>query len=134
MADQMAVYERRLASGKGTAYKEECAKLREEVAALQEENSALQYEIDNLNKVASYVGSRVAKVLVGARRANNYNSSLVAELKRWNRKLEVRSLTPLWYTITPCFCSSCSSEAFPGFKATPIVCMMSLFLFCSCQP
>lgn len=63
---------------------------------LQEENSALQYEIDNLNKVASYVGSRVAKVLVGARRANNYNSSLVAELKRWNRKLEVRCPLAAW--------------------------------------
>jgi predicted RNase H-like nuclease (RuvC/YqgF family) len=91
MSEQVSIYERRLASGKG-AYKEECMKLREEVALLQEENSALQYEIDNLNKVASYVGSRVAKVLVGARRANNYNSSLVAELKRWNRKLEVKPL------------------------------------------
>eukprot|EP00884_Botryococcus_braunii_P023669 jgi/Botrbrau1/9987/Bobra.0012s0076.2 len=90
MSEQVSIYERRLATGKG-AYKEECMKLREEVALLQEENSALQYEIDNLNKVASYVGSRVAKVLVGARRANNYNSSLVAELKRWNRKLEVEN-------------------------------------------
>ena len=35
------------------------------------------------------MGNRVAKVLVGARRANNYNSQLVGELKRWNRRLEV---------------------------------------------
>jgi len=34
------------------------------------------------------VGNRVARVLVGARRANNYNAALVGELKRWNRKLE----------------------------------------------
>lgn len=41
-----------------------------------------------VNKVATVVASRVAKVLVGARRSSNNNTALVAELKRWNRKLE----------------------------------------------
>ena len=50
-----------------------------------------------MNRVASYVGSRVAKVLAGARRANNYNAALVGELKRWNRKLEVDIALPLSY-------------------------------------
>ena len=45
--------------------------------------------MEHMNRVANYVGARVAKVLVGARRANNYNAALVGELKRWNRKLEV---------------------------------------------
>ena len=38
--------------------------------------------------MATVVASRVAKVLVGARRSSNNNTALVAELKRWNRKLE----------------------------------------------
>lgn len=60
---------------------------------MRTENAQLSSEIEQLNKVASYVGNRVAKVLVGARRANNYNSQLVGELKRWNRRLEVRDCT-----------------------------------------
>ncbi len=38
--------------------------------------------------MATIVASRVAKVLVGARRSSNNNTQLVTELKRWNRKLE----------------------------------------------
>ena len=34
------------------------------------------------------MASRVAKVLLGARRSSNNNTQLVTELKRWNRKLE----------------------------------------------
>ena len=57
-------------------------------ARLLQENQRLRLELDALNRTASYVGNRVARVLVGARRANNYNAALVGELKRWNRKLE----------------------------------------------
>ena len=56
---------------------------------LKEENVQLSNEMEQLNKVASYVGNRVAKVLVGARKSNNYNAALIGELKRWNRRLEV---------------------------------------------
>lgn len=64
--------------------------LQEENRALRQDNQTLAGEVEQMNRVASYVGSRVAKVLAGARRANNYNAALVGELKRWNRKLEVR--------------------------------------------
>ncbi len=63
--------------------------LQEENKALRQDNATLAGEVEQMNRVASYVGSRVAKVLAGARRANNYNAALVGELKRWNRKLEV---------------------------------------------
>lgn len=63
--------------------------LQEENRALRGDNATLAGEVEQMNRVASYVGSRVAKVLAGARRANNYNAALVGELKRWNRKLEV---------------------------------------------
>ena len=65
---------------------------------LRGDNSALAAEVEQMNRVASYVGSRVARVLAGARRTNNYNAALVGELKRWNRKLEVCSscLPCLW--------------------------------------
>jgi hypothetical protein len=63
--------------------------LQEENRALRTDNSTLATEMEQMNRVASYVGSRVARVLAGARRANNYNAALVGELKRWNRKLEV---------------------------------------------
>lgn len=62
----------------------------EEIRALRSDNAALAGEVEQMNRVASYVGSRVAKVLAGARRANNYNAALVGELKRWNKRLEVR--------------------------------------------
>lgn len=68
--------------------------LQEENKSLRQDNATLAGEVEQMNRVASYVGSRVAKVLAGARRANNYNAALVGELKRWNRKLEVgRCLT-----------------------------------------
>lgn len=60
----------------------------EENALLRRNNGALAGELEQMNRVASYVGSRVARVLAGARRANNANAALVGELKRWNRKLE----------------------------------------------
>ena len=63
--------------------------LQDENKALRQDNATLAGEVEQMNRVASYVGSRVAKVLAGARRANNYNAALVGELKRWNRKLEV---------------------------------------------
>ena len=63
--------------------------LQDENRTLRQDNTTLQGEVEQMNRVASYVGSRVAKVLAGARRANNYNAALVGELKRWNRKLEV---------------------------------------------
>ncbi len=63
--------------------------LQEENKSLRQDNATLAGEVEQMNRVASYVGSRVAKVLAGARRANNYNAALVGELKRWNRKLEV---------------------------------------------
>lgn len=69
-----------------------CLQLRtvqEENRVLRGDNSALAAEVEQMNRVASYVGSRVARVLAGARRTNNYNAALVGELKRWNRKLEV---------------------------------------------
>ncbi len=68
--------------------------LQEENKALRQDNQTLAGEVEQMNRVASYVGSRVAKVLAGARRANNYNAALVGELKRWNRKLEVLLLLP----------------------------------------
>ena len=71
--------------------------LQEENRALRQDNTTLQGEVEQMNRVASYVGSRVAKVLAGARRANNYNAALVGELKRWNRKLEVNTALPLTY-------------------------------------
>lgn len=72
--------------------------LQEENRALRQDNTTLQGEVEQMNRVASYVGSRVAKVLAGARRANNYNAALVGELKRWNRKLEVDIVLPLRYS------------------------------------
>ena len=71
--------------------------LQEENRTLRQDNTTLQGEVEQMNRVASYVGSRVAKVLAGARRANNYNAALVGELKRWNRKLEVDIVLPLRY-------------------------------------
>lgn len=68
--------------------------LQEENKSLRQDNATLAGEVEQMNRVASYVGSRVAKVLAGARRANNYNAALVGELKRWNRKLEVCSGIP----------------------------------------
>ena len=68
--------------------------LQEENKSLRQDNATLAGEVEQMNRVASYVGSRVAKVLAGARRANNYNAALVGELKRWNRKLEV------WNSVT----------------------------------
>ena len=65
--------------------------LAEENRVLRADNTSLAGELEQMNRVASYVGSRVARVLAGARRANNYNAALVGELKRWNRKLEVRA-------------------------------------------
>ena len=73
--------------------------LQEENKALRADNATLAGEVEQMNRVASYVGSRVAKVLAGARRANNYNAALVGELKRWNRKLEVDMALPLSF---PC--------------------------------
>ena len=69
--------------------------LQEENKSLRQDNATLAGEVEQMNRVASYVGSRVAKVLAGARRANNYNAALVGELKRWNRKLEVRNSVTL---------------------------------------
>ena len=71
--------------------------LQDENRTLRQDNTTLQGEVEQMNRVASYVGSRVAKVLAGARRANNYNAALVGELKRWNRKLEVGVVLPLKY-------------------------------------
>jgi uncharacterized protein (UPF0335 family) len=69
----------------------EISRLRDEVSTLFRENHGLRGEVDKLNQVASFVGARVAKVLAGARKANAYNATVAAELKRWNRKLEAEN-------------------------------------------
>ena len=71
----------------------------EENALLRRNNGALAGELEQMNRVASYVGSRVARVLAGARRANNANAALVGELKRWNRKLEVRGVGAIGWPV-----------------------------------
>ena len=76
--------------------------LQEENKALRADNATLAGEVEQMNRVASYVGSRVAKVLAGARRANNYNAALVGELKRWNRKLEVYGYVALLQVCARC--------------------------------
>ena len=81
--------------------------LAEENRVLRADNATLSGELEQMNRVASYVGSRVARVLAGARRANNYNAALVGELKRWNRKLEARGY-PAWGILgRPCACALC---------------------------
>ncbi|KAK9863522.1 hypothetical protein WJX84_012268 [Apatococcus fuscideae] len=105
LQEQIAQLERRILTGKAPmpgAGKEkdgaedgrdkssqtELRRLRLEHTTLLKENQRLSYEIYEVNKVATLVASRVAKVLVGARRSSNFNSALTTELKRWNRKLE----------------------------------------------
>lgn len=56
---------------------------------LREEKAKLQAEMDKVTKVATLVGSRLARLVMDARRSSTGNTQLVDELKRYNRRLEV---------------------------------------------
>ena len=58
---------------------------------LREEKARLQAEMDKVTKVATLVGSRLARLVMDARRSSTGNTQLVEELKRYNRRLEVPS-------------------------------------------
>lgn len=45
--------------------------------------------MEKVTKVATLVGSRMARLVVDARRNASGNTQLVEELKRYNRRLEV---------------------------------------------
>ena len=47
--------------------------------------------MDKVTKVATVVGGRLAKLVMDARRNASGNTQLVEELKRYNRRLEVRA-------------------------------------------
>ena len=48
----------------------------------------MQSEMDKVTKVATLVGSRLARLVMDARRSTTGNTQLVEELKRYNRRLE----------------------------------------------
>ena len=56
---------------------------------LREEKGRLQSEMEKVTKVATLVGSRLARLVMDARRSTSGNGQLVEELKRYNRRLEV---------------------------------------------
>ena len=60
--------------------------------ALKDERQKLQAEMDKVTKVATVVGGRLAKLVMDARRNASGNTQLVEELKRYNRRLEVRAV------------------------------------------
>ncbi|KAK9829718.1 hypothetical protein WJX72_007514 [[Myrmecia] bisecta] len=97
LTDQVASLERRILTGKapmppsGPRSAEASAQMRkvkQENDRLVRENGRLQHEIEQFNKVATFVTTRVAKVLVGAKRSSSFNTQLTQELKHWNRRLE----------------------------------------------
>ena len=61
---------------------------------LKEERQKLQAEMDKVTKVATLVGSRMARLVMDARRNANGNTQLTDELKRYNRRLEARRPPP----------------------------------------
>ena len=56
---------------------------------LRDDKAKLQLEMEKVTKVATLVGSRLARLVMDARRSTTGNTQLVEELKRYNRRLEV---------------------------------------------
>ncbi|KAK9795491.1 hypothetical protein WJX73_005706 [Symbiochloris irregularis] len=83
--------DRRQALGKTAAGSDEVQRLRDENRQLREEKVRLQAEMEKVTKVATLVGSRLARLVMDARRSTSGNTQLVDELKHYNRRLEVEN-------------------------------------------
>ena len=72
--------------------------------ALREEKARLQAEMEKVTKVATLVGSRLARLVMDARRSTTGNTQLVEELKRYNRRLEVNMCVCSHVSMPACRC------------------------------